>query len=97
MFIVRKNPSPCGGFFYIIFMIDIKFNQFDTDTQEGLLLLASIAVLTGSIDTKKYGSNKSPDEVFSHIQDLANRIFFEEEYKQIELQNNRNRIIENLL
>lgn len=78
-------------------MIDIKFNQFDTDTQEGLLLLASIAVLTGSIDTKKYGSNKSPDEVFSHIQDLANRIFFEEEYKQIELQNNRNRIIENLL
>jgi hypothetical protein len=78
-------------------MIDIKFNQFDTDTKEGMLLLASIAVLTGSIDTKKYGSNKSPDEVFKHIQDLANRIFFEEEYKQIELQNKRNRIIENLL
>ena len=97
MFIVRKNPSPCEGFFYITFMIDIKFNQFDTDTQEGMLLLASIAVLTGSIDTKKYGSNKSPDEVFSHIQDLANRIFFEEEYKQKEIQEKRDRIIENLL
>ena len=78
-------------------MINIKFNQFDTDTQEGMLLLASIAVLTGNIDTSKYGSNKSPDEVFKHIQDLANRIFFEEEYKQAELQKKRNKIIDDII
>ena len=78
-------------------MLDIKFNQFDTDTQEGMLLLASIAVLTGNIDTKKYGSNKTPDEVFKHIQDLANRIFFEEEYKQIEIQNKRNKKLEQII
>jgi hypothetical protein len=78
-------------------MLDIKFNQFDTDTQEGMLLLASIAVLTGNIDMSKYGSNKSPDEVFKHIQDLANRIFFEEEYKQIELQKKRNKKLEQII
>ena len=60
-------------------MLDIKFNQFDVNTQEGMLLLASIAILTGDIDTKKYGPNKTPNEVFDNVQDLANRIFYEEE------------------
>lgn len=78
-------------------MLDLKFNQFDTDTQEGMLLLASVAVLTGNIDMSKYGSNKSPDEVFKHIQDLANRIFFEEEYKQAELQKKRNKKLEQII
>lgn len=78
-------------------MLDIKFNQFDTNTQEGMLLLASIAVLTGNIDMSKYGSNRSPDEVFKHIQDLANRIFFEEEYKQAELQKKRNKKLEQII
>jgi hypothetical protein len=78
-------------------MLDIKFNQFDTNTQEGMLLLASVAVLTGNIDMSKYGSNKSPDEVFKHIQDLANRIFFEEEYKQAELQKKRNKKLEQII
>ena len=78
-------------------MLDIKFNQFDTDTQEGMLLLASVAVLTGNIDISKYGSNKTPDEVFKHIQDLANRIFFEEEYNQAELQKKRNKKLEQII
>lgn len=78
-------------------MIDSKFNQFDLDTIEGKMLLASISILTSGIDTKKYGSSKSPDEVFLHIQDLANRIFFEEEYIQIEIQKRRDKIIDNFL
>lgn len=78
-------------------MLNIKFNQFDTDTQEGMLLLASVAVLTGNIDMSKYGSNKSPDDVFKHIQDLANRIFFEEEYKQAEIQKKRNKKLEQII
>ena len=78
-------------------MLDLKFNQFDSDSEEGMLLLASIAILTGNIDMSKYGPNKTPDEVFSEVQDLANRIFFEEEYKQLELQNKRNRIIDDII
>ena len=78
-------------------MLDIKFNQFDVNTQEGMLLLASIAILTGDIDTKKYGPNKTPNEVFDNVQDLANRIFYEEEYNLIQIQNKRNKIIENIL
>lgn len=78
-------------------MLDMKFNQFDVDSQEGMLLLASIAVLTGNIDPKNYGVNKTPDEVFKHIQDLANKIFFEEEYRQKELEEKRNRIIDTII
>lgn len=78
-------------------MLNLKFNQFDIQSQEGKLLLASIAVLTGNIDMSKYGSNKTPDEVFLQVQDLANRIFFEEECNQAELQKRRNKIIENIL
>ena len=82
-------------------MLDIKFNQFDTDTQEGMLLLASIAVLTGDIDTSKYGPNKTPDEVFEHIQDLANKVFFEQQYKSEKkrqrIERKRNKVISKIL
>lgn len=78
-------------------MLDTKFNQFDVTTKEGMLLLAAISVLTSGVDTKKYGPNKSPDEVFKHIQDLANKIFFEEEYKAKEAMEKRNRIINKIL
>ena len=78
-------------------MLDLKFNRFDLASEEGMLLLASISILTSNIDMSKYGSNKTPDEVFKHIQDLANRIFFEEEYKQAELQRKRNRIIDGII
>ena len=78
-------------------MLDLKFNRFDLASEEGMLLLASISILTTNIDMSKYGSNKTPDEVFKHIQDLANRIFFEEEYKQAELQKKRNRIIDGII
>ena len=78
-------------------MLDLEFNRFDLASEEGMLLLASISILTTNIDMSKYGSNKTPDEVFKHIQDLANRIFFEEEYKQAELQKKRNRIIDGII
>ena len=78
-------------------MLDLEFNRFDLASEEGMLLLASISILTTNIDMSKYGSNKTPDEVFKHIQDLANRIFFEEEYKQAELQKRRNKIIDDII
>ena len=78
-------------------MLDLEFSKFDLASEEGMLLLASISILTTNIDTKKYGPHKTPDEAFKHIQDLANRIFFEEEYKQAELQKKRNKIIDDII
>ena len=78
-------------------MLDLKFNEFDINSTEGMLLLASISILTSNIDMSKYGSNKTPDEAFKHIQDLANGIFFEEEYRQKEIEEKRNRIIDSII
>jgi hypothetical protein len=78
-------------------MLDLKFNQFDLSTPEGMLLLASVSILTSGVDENKYGPNKSPDEVFEHIQDLANRIFYEEEFKVVQKQNQRDKKINDIL
>ena len=62
-----------------------KFREIDLDIDEGKLLLAAISILT-SIDTedikrKRWGGMISPDQAHNQIVDLANRLFFEEEYK----------------
>ena len=53
-------------------------------SDEGKLLVAALAVLT-SIDIKdikneKWGGMVHPDDALERIQDLANKIFYEEEY-----------------
>ena len=62
-----------------------EFRQIDTNIDEGKLLLAAISILT-SIDSeqikrKRWGGMISPDQAHDQIVELANRIFFEEEYK----------------
>ena len=78
-------------------MIKLKFNQFDVTSPEGMLLLASVSILTSGVDKNKYGPNKNPDEVFEHIQDLANRIFYEEEYKINQIRINRDKTLEKII
>ena len=78
-------------------MLDLEFSKFDLASEEGMLLLAAMSILTSDIDRKKFGGHMHPHDVFEHIKDLANLIFFEEEYKQIELQNKRNKIIEGII
>ncbi len=78
-------------------MLDLDFSDFNSSTEEGMLLIAAISILTSDIDRKKFGGHVHPHDVFEHIKDLANIIFFEEEYKQIELQNKRNKIIEGII
>jgi len=62
-----------------------KFREIDIDSDEGKLLIASIAVLTSidaeQIKRKRWGGMISPDQAHEKIVELANRIFFEEEYK----------------
>jgi hypothetical protein len=78
-------------------MLDLDFADFNSSSEEGMLLLAAMSILTSDIDRKKFGGHVHPHDAFEHIKDLANIIFFEEEYKQIELQNKRNKMIEDII
>lgn len=68
-------------------MIECKsLRQFSTESDEGKMLLAAISILT-SIDVQdirenKFGGMSHPDDVVSYICVIANKIYFEEEYKQ---------------
>jgi hypothetical protein len=59
--------------------------DFSTETLEGKLLLAALSVLTTidcqQIKSGKYGGTVHPDDALRKIVDLANYIYYEEEYK----------------
>lgn len=64
---------------------EIDFRNFDNSTPEGQMLLAALAILT-SIEPKdiregKFGGMCHPQDVFEKVLDLANKIYYEEEYK----------------
>jgi hypothetical protein len=64
-------------------MIDYKkIEDFNGDSPEGKLLLASIAVLTSididDIKSNKWGGMTHPDTAMKQIVELANKIFYEE-------------------
>lgn len=67
-------------------MITIKtISDFSHDSDEGKMLLAALAVLT-SIDKKDITENKwggwvHPDDALRRVADLANKIYYEEEWK----------------
>jgi hypothetical protein len=75
-------------------MIEMKtIRDFASDTDEGKLLLAALAVLT-SIEQKdiqmcKWGGMVNPDEAFKRVVELANKIFYEEEWMAEEIISNR--------
>jgi hypothetical protein len=67
-------------------MINYKtIADFNSDTPEGKLLFASIAVLTSvdedDIKSCKWGGMTHPDGAMEQIVELANKIFYEEEWK----------------
>jgi hypothetical protein len=66
----------------------IQYNNvsdFQCDSDEGKILLAAIAILTSidkeDIDEKKWGGFVSPDKAVKQVVELANKIFYEEEWK----------------
>jgi hypothetical protein len=80
-----------------------KLHDINTNTTEGQLLLAAIAILT-SIDHKhitsgKWGGTITPDTAVKKITELANKIYHEEEYnkeqQRIERDNKINKILRN--
>lgn len=84
-------------------MIDIKFDNFDHSTNEGKMLLAALAILTTidheDINSRKYGGSTHPYDAFDSVLDLANKIYYEDEYKlylsSVERDNKINDVIKN--
>lgn len=67
-------------------MINYKtIADFNSDTPEGKLLLVAISVLTSvdyeDIKSCKWGGMIHPDKAMEQIVELANKIFYEEEWK----------------
>ena len=75
--------------------------EIDDQSTEGQLLIAAIAILTSlqqeDIKNNTWGGLVSPDQGLSQIQDLANKIYFEKEWKAEEKSKERNRKIEQIL
>ncbi|MCK9476789.1 MAG: hypothetical protein M0R46_12760 [Candidatus Muirbacterium halophilum] len=67
-------------------MINKRFGICDMKTDEGKLLLASLAILTTiteeDIINEIYGVTTTPDQVFDKIQILANKIYYNEEFEK---------------
>ncbi len=74
-------------------MIEKTFNNFNTNSDEGKMLLAALSILTSIScdDIKKgmYGGSVSPDNALTKIQDLANKIYYEKEWKIEEIKRQR--------
>lgn len=64
----------------------MTFPNFNDHTDEGKMLLAAMAILTSieckDIIEKKFGGMVGPNEAFEKVVDIANKIYFEEEYNQ---------------
>jgi hypothetical protein len=83
-------------------MIELgKFKDFDDSMDEGKLLLAAMSVLTSidccRIKSGEFGGSVSPDKVFRNIVDIANKIYYEEEYKNKKIILKRDKKIHKLL
>ena len=85
-------------------MIDYnKLTDINLNSTEGKLLMAAIAILT-TIDHKhitsgNWGGSITPDTAVKKITELANKIYYEEEFKaeqqRIIRDNNINKILRN--
>lgn len=81
----------------------IKFkgiSDFNHDSEEGKVLFAAIAILTSiehrHIDSGQFGSHSHPDVVLRYVTDLANKLYYEEEWKIEKLIKDRDSKIEEL-
>lgn len=63
-----------------------KLTDIDLSTPEGQLLMSAVAILTSidhhHISSNKWGSNLHPDKCVKQISDLANKIYYEEEWEK---------------
>ena len=82
----------------------LEYNQLsdiDNSIEEGQLLIAAIAILT-SIDhrhlvLKEWGSNLHPDIAVQKVAELANKLYYEKEWKAEQDIKNRDSKINNII
>lgn len=62
-----------------------NITEFDSDTPEGKVLLAAISILSSieykDIKENKWGGMVHPDDALKQVVELANKIYYEEEWK----------------
>ena len=83
-------------------MINLNgISNINTSSDEGKLLLAAIAILTSitqeDITERKWGGMTHPDTALNQVEDLAMKIFHEEEYERWKLSKERDGKISHLL
>ena len=83
-------------------MINYKtIRDFNDNSPEGKLLLAAISILTSikaeDIKDNKWGGMVHPDDALLKIQDIANRIYYEEEWKGEQIKIKRDTKINSIL
>ena len=83
-------------------MINYKtIRDFNDNSPEGKLLLAAISILTSikveDIKEDKWGGMVHPDDALLKIQDIANRIYYEEEWKREQIKIKRDTKINKIL
>ena len=70
-------------------------------TDDGKLLVAAIAILTSldkqDIDEHKWGGMVHPDDAFKQIVDLANQIYYADEYESERKMNERDSKLDKLI
>lgn len=66
-------------------MIQMTFADFNDKTNEGKMLLAAMAILTSidfeDIKSGRFGGMTHPEDAFKSVVDIANKIYYEDEYK----------------
>ena len=83
-------------------MINLKsIRDFNDNSPEGKLLLDAISILTSinveDIKDNKWGGMVHPDNALLKIQDIANRIYYEEEWKAEQIKIKRDTKINSIL
>ncbi len=78
-----------------------NFTNINYDSVEGKLLMSALSVLT-SIDKEdikegKYGGSNHPDDVMEKIWELANYIFYQQEFEDYKLIEERDKKIDSFL
>ena len=83
-------------------MINLNgINNINTSSDEGKLLLAALAILTsiteGDVKEKKWGGMTHPNRALNQVEDLAMKIFHEEDYDRYLLTKRRDNKIHSIL
>lgn len=78
-----------------------KLYDLNLESAEGQLLMSALAILTSldkeHIKSGEYGECSHPDNVLGKVVDLANKLYYKEEYEKYLISENRNNKINGII